>query len=243
MRCALSLCLCFASLLAACAPEGPSAYVSAVMKRDADCKTSTDATEFWANGLYDIAQGGDWDSTRKSRSCMQSYYMYLLINSNLKANSNDATGRAEPNVLQITEAEITLIDIEQQGAIPFDEDLPNPFRVKSNITLEPTTGREPSKGVVPIETIPSSYKTQLGDFIDTQIMAEVQLFGTTLGDTDIDFKPFSFPILICRGCRTFCTSDFKDGATKEDIYGDHCADDSAADDRICLDRFCPGDLE
>jgi hypothetical protein len=236
MRCALVTSLCLASLFAACAPEGSSAYVSKNLLLDSSCKVSIDGTEFLAVGEYDIAAS----TSAKSLFCQKSYFMHLVVNSNLKANANDATGRAEPNVLQITEAEIRLVDIEQQATIGFDKKsnaLPNPFRVKSNITLPPTTGRDPTMGEVPIETIPVGYASQLTPFVNKQIIAEVQIFGKTLGDVNIDFATFSFPIHICQGCLTRCLSEFTN-ASKSEIYGDNCDDNAGADGRLCVDPDC-----
>jgi hypothetical protein len=196
---------------------------------------------FLAVGSFDIANGADYAGARKSTACQKSYYLHLLVNSNLKANANPATGRAEPNVLQITEAEVELIDIEQQATISFDakaDPLPNPFRVKVNNSLPPTTSSEPQKGVVAVETIPAGYDSQLRDYIDKQILAEVQIFGTTTGDIDIDFKTFSFPIHICEGCMTVCAGDLDDGASQEEIYGNKCPDNGGADGRVCVDKTC-----
>src|SRR3954470_5584184 len=100
------------SLFAACAPEGPTAYVSVALPVPQNCKVSPSSDVYLAVGEYDIAKGGDFDGARKSTACQNSYYLHLLVNSNLKSNAGEATGRAEPNVLQITEAEVELIDIE-----------------------------------------------------------------------------------------------------------------------------------
>lgn len=233
MRCALVTSLCLASLLAGCAPEGASAYVSKNLLLDSNCEVNVDDTKFLAVGEYDIAGS----TTVRSPMCQRSYYLHVVVNSQLKANANAATGRAEPNVLQISEAEITLVDIEQQGVITFKK-LPNPFRVKSNITLEPSSGTDPTQGEVPIEAIPLGYAPELTDFVGQQIMAEVKIFGTTLGDIDIDFATFEFPIHICQGCLTVCKSKVPSTASKDDIYGDHCNDNAGADDRICVNPGC-----
>ncbi|HKP59256.1 MAG TPA: hypothetical protein VJV78_21180 [Polyangiales bacterium] len=228
-------------LFAACAPEGPSAYVSFALPVPADCKVTPDAESFLFVGEFDIAAGADYDGARKSKACQNSYYLHLLVNSNLKSNAREATGRAEPNVLQISEAEVELIDIEQQATIPFDakaDPLPNPFRVKVNNTLPPTDSNEPTTGVVAVETIPVGYDAQLRDYIGKQILAQVQIFGTTLGDIDIDFKPFSFPVHICEGCLTLCAGDIPDDTTPDEVYGDKCADNAGADGRVCVDYTC-----
>jgi hypothetical protein len=229
------------SLFAACAPEGSSAYVSVALPVPQNCRVSPDSEVFMAVGSFDIAKGADYDGARKSTACQNSYYLHLLVNSNLKSNANEATGRAEPNVLQIDEAEVELIDIEQQATIGFDakaNPLPNPFRVKVNNSLPPTTGSEPQKGVVAVETIPAGYDEQLRDYIDKQILAQVQIFGTTTGDVDIDFKPFTFPIKICEGCMTLCGGALDEGDSQTDIYGDQCPDNAGADGRVCVDATC-----
>jgi hypothetical protein len=230
MRCALVTSLCLASLLAACAPEGTSAYVSENVPIDSSCEVALGDNKYVAVGSYDIAGS----TTMRSPYCQKSYYTHLLVNSNLKANARSATGRAEPNVLQVTEAEISLFDIEQDGIIPFSKGLPNPFRVKANITVPPTSSDDPTQGEVPVETIPLGYASQLDDYVGKQILAEITLFGTTIGDVDIDFRPFSFPIYICQGCMTRCLSDFGPMATKQDVYGDNCDDNAGADGRICV---------
>lgn len=237
MRRVLVMCLCFASLLAGCAPEGSSAYVSQNIPLDSECLASPDSDVFLAVGDYDIEAG-----LTRSDACRRSYFMHLLVNSNLKANSSDATGRAEPNVLQITDAEVRLIDVEQQALIPFDgrQELPNPFRVKANNTLPPTTSRDPETGIVAIEAIPVGYDEQLGDYVNKQILAEVQIFGTTIGDVDIDFKPFAFPIRICEGCLSRCETDEDRNKSDEELYGDVCPDNGAQDGRLCI-KSCGAD--
>ena len=55
-------------------------------------------------------------------SCLHSYFMTLLVNSNLKANANDSTGRAEPDVLLITHADIRLMDKGQATLSFVDKD-------------------------------------------------------------------------------------------------------------------------
>jgi len=239
MRCVLVWSLCTVSLLAACAPEGSSAYVSSNLPMGDGCEVSPSATDSLSVGLFDIAEDGDAKDSQQGSACRNSYYLHLLVNSSLKANANPATGRAEPNVLQVTEAEVRLFNIEEQVDIPFNG-LPNPFRVKSNYTLAPTTSTAPTTGVVAVEAIPVGYHKGLGDFVGGQILADVQLFGTTTGDVDIDFKPFSYPIRICRNCLKKCLGDtLFGGKEEEEILGGQCDDHAGADGRLCLDRTCP----
>jgi hypothetical protein len=93
-------------------------------------------------------------------------------------------------------------------------------------------------GVVTVEAIPKAYASHLTGFADDKILIEVQIFGTTTGDVSIDFKPFVYPVAICRGCLSKCLGDLKEGEMKEDYYGTGCQDNSAQDGRFCFDTSC-----
>jgi hypothetical protein len=92
--------------------------------------------------------------------------------------------------------------------------------------------------VVAVEAIPKAYASHLTGFADDKILIEVQIFGTTTGDVSIDFKPFIYPVAICRGCLSMCFGDLKDGETTADFYGTGCVDNSAQDGRFCVDKGC-----
>jgi hypothetical protein len=241
MRSVLTLAsLSIVSALAACAPEGSSAYVTSNIPPDASCIYSATANLFTPIGQYDVGDGAH------APNCRNSYFMNLLVNSNLKSNAREAIGRAEPNVLQIMEADVRLMD-KNQATLVFkdpktnmpDPAFPNPFRVQTANSLFPATTTMPSTGVASIEAIPKAYGPKLTSFADDKILIEVQLFGTTTGDVAIDFKPFVYPVGICRGCLSICNSDATSGGkTKTDLYGDKCADNAAQDGRICVDPSC-----
>jgi hypothetical protein len=236
--------LAFVSLVStftACAPQGSSAYVSFNVPLGADCKPDVAATDPLASGQYDVGS-----PTATTTFCAHSYFMHLQVNSNLKANAQDSTGRAEPNVLQITQADIRLMNNKQE-TLPFttkdkagntitDATLPNPFRVQTADSLQPSTGGTPSMGIASIEAIPKAYAPKLASYSDSTVLVQVQLFGTTTGDEDIDFRPFLFPISICRGCLTMCTTTGEDRTAV--LNPDLCDDDGAQDGRYCIDPGC-----
>jgi hypothetical protein len=226
------------SAISACAPEGSSAYVTFNIPPDDTCVFTPTTTLFTPVGQYDVGDGSH------APNCRHSYFMHLLVNSNLKSNARAATGRAEPNVLQIMEADVRLMN-KNQETLPFkkadgtfDPALPNPFRVQTANSLFPTTTSDPSTGVVAVEAIPKAYGPKLTGFADDKILIEVQIFGTTTGDVDIDFKPFIYPVAICRGCLSMCESEITDGHSKDDLYGTGCKDNSAQDGRLCIDGSC-----
>jgi len=137
--------------------------------------------------------------------------------------------------LQIEEADIRLMDKAKQ-TLNFknadgssDPTRPNPFRVPTSNSLPPASGRDPSTGIASVEAIPKAYAEKLTK-VD-KVLVEVQIFGSTTGDVDIDFKPFVFPVAICRGCLTICA----DPNSTTDPYGMGCKDNGAQDGRICVD--------
>jgi hypothetical protein len=223
-------------VLTACAPEGPSGFVTAHLVPDEECIVSNEpgANPFVAQGLYDVSAGDQGD-------CDAPYILNLLVNSFLRPNNDVGLGRAEPNVLQLHSAEVRLMDISR-ATIEFnrgDTVLPNPFLVTTNGSLFPTDGDEPSTAVAFVETIPSAYAEQLDGFDGLQILAEVQIFGTTTGDVDVDLKPFVYTIQICDGCLTRCGACISSEASADDIYGEGvCRDNASADGRVCVDPRC-----
>ena len=239
--------------LAGCAPEGSSGYVSFVVPPGPDCIVPINASKFIAVGTFDILKAGVKTPLKGVKEkdlpenlCSNPYMMSMLVNSNLRQNAKAATGRAEPNILQIHSAEVRLMSLDK-ATLLFERkvdgklvSLPNPFVVTANNTLRPSTGTEPSVGVVTVEAIPVPYATLLDGFRDQQILAEVQIFGTTIGDVDIDFKPFTFPIQLCMGCLHRCLkADIEDkGIDPLEVYGEECPDNAGADGRICVDPDC-----
>lgn len=224
--------------LAGCAPPGPTAFVTFNIAPDSSCIVMPQSTGnlFYPIGRFDIAPGGSAGSTQ----CDHPYIVHLLVNSFLRSNSDMTVGRAEPDILQIHSAEVRLTTIKQE-TIKFDRvmpELPNPFLVNIANSLFPATGTMPSTGVAAIEAIPKAYASQLDKFVGAQILAHIQIYGTTTGDVDINFKPFVYPIEICSKCLTICTSKLTDTVTRKSIVGMTCDDNSGADDRFCFDPGC-----
>lgn len=233
----------FALAAAGCAEEGPSAYIDFNLVPDQECIYSADGdVTFFGVGRYDISTSGR--PALDTGYCARSYFLHLRVNSALRKNADEPLGRAEPNVLQINQVEVTLRDVGTGAVIDFTRGsttLPNPFLVTTTISLEPSDGDEPSRNVASFEAIPSSYAPLLNNFVGGQVLAEVQLYGTTLGDVNVDFKPYSYPIQICEGCLSLCEDMdlIQRGRTREDVIPDNvCDDDAGADGRVCIDPGC-----
>jgi hypothetical protein len=231
--------------LFACAPEGPTAFVTFNLVPSSGCiyTPQTTGNMFYPIGRYDISSGGvnKTSGAPPSDNCANPYLVNLLVNSYLRPNNDPTLGRAEPDVLQLHSAEVRLTNNKQE-TISFDRvtpALPNPFLVNTANSLFPAVGSTPSTGVAAIEAIPKAYASQLDGFVGSQILAHIQIFGTTTGDIDINFKPFVYPIEICDGCLTLCQSDLDmHMKMRSDITKDRCDDNSGSDDRVCIDPDC-----
>ena len=221
--------------LAACAPDGSSAYVSYNIPPDGNCEVSPGSDKFLPTGSYDLK--GKTAKKGVSKPCNSPYYVNLLVNSSLRMNANAGLGRVEPNVLQLHNAQVRLMDSSGSPLRFSNGALPNPFTVTTNNSLRPSMGTSPSTGIAVVEVIPIAYAALLLELAGDQILAEIQIFGTTIGDEDIDFKPFIYPIQLCNGCLTMCIGDL--GTLKPaDVYGKACADNAGADGRTCIDPTC-----
>lgn len=233
------LTVCSMGAWGACAPEGPTAFITQNIAPDQACVVSPDATGslIQASGSYDIEPG-------KRDGCKHSYRVNLLVNSNLRSNADPVLGRAEPNTLQISRAKVTLM-LLNGSIINFNDDgantRPNPFLTKTSNSLPPATGSMPSTAIAAVEVIPASYAEKLDSdmVLGGNIEAEIQIFGTTVGDVDIDVAPFNYTIAICKGCQSICASKLVAmDISREDLVGDRCDDNSGQDGRVCVDPDC-----
>jgi len=207
-----------------CGPNG--AFTAAILAPDEECVLSADSRKI-PTGLYDVSSGFDGEGG----SCDAPYVVAVLLYSCLQG-INDT--------LQIHSAQVRLQDINR-STIAFDRftPLPNPFLVTSNTAIFPMRDDGPSPGVAAVEIIPTVYAEQLDGFDGQQLLAEIQLFGTTVGDVDVELEPFVYPIRICNGCLTLCGAHLPPELSAEEIYGEGvCRDNASADDRICVDSSC-----
>ena len=218
-------------LSTACAPDGSSAYVSRNVPLNASCDPVEGGVGI-ATGVWDVGSGSS------PTSCIHSYEMSLIINSNLKANARQATGRAEPNVLLITHADVRLMDSSESTLDFADAAYPNPYRVQTAASLDPTSSDQPQTGLVQIEAIPKVYAKKFGSQYDgMNLLVEVQLAGTTTGDVDVEFRPFQMPLIICKGCMSYCRNKL-DAAMISGLTADRCTDNAAQDNRVCIADDC-----
>ena len=229
------------AMMGACAPQGPTAFITQNIVPDKSCVVSPDA----AGALYLPFGSFDVSSGKTSKHvCQRSYRVNLLVNSYLRPHADDPLGRAEPNILQIHSAKVTLMTLDGAVLDFGDTTKPNPFLTTTSNTIFPSKGSTPSTAIASVEVIPLNYVSYLANpgngLIPGDIQAEIQIYGTTTGDTDIDLAPFKYTIELCSGCLTMCLkADITDNnLTPDDVRGDSCPDNAGADGRVCIDSGC-----
>jgi hypothetical protein len=206
----------------------PQAYVLSALAPDSSCVYASDNATMQV-GLFDIAPRGDSTSANASAGpCAHAYRLHLKIASD------------EPGVLQFSGATITLMSSRQE-TISFDRvspAVPNPFMYLSSMTLLPAAGGATATGIFEIEVVPQGYASQLDGFVGSQVLASISLQALDADDAPVTFRPFIYPITLCDGCLSICTTSLAPGTTRQDVVRDKCDDNSGSDNRICIDPDC-----
>jgi hypothetical protein len=198
--------------------------ISFNLKAGRDCNYSaSQSVVFTPVGLYDVLNQGTCHD--------HPYTAHLFVRS---VWQNKMPG----DQLHIDSATITLQTVDQP-TIQFGTDqLPNPYTATTSVTFASASEVE-QLGVAALRVIPGSYRPALAKFSDKQILAKIQLHGTTTSGEKIDATPFVYPIQICVHCLTFCNSTPNDMMQdRQDFVGAICDDNSGNDDRVCFDADC-----
>jgi hypothetical protein len=200
-----------------------AAFISGHAALNSSCEPQTD--HLIGNGMFDIAHNPSGGSSTQSEYCSNPYTMNLVVDS------------MSDDLILFDEAAVTLRDVETGDMIAFDalsKQLPNPYKVLASGRI----ARGAEEGVVPVAVIPSNYRDQFDAFVGRGISVEVRLSGVARSGGRVSTQAFRFPVMICKGCLTHCSSDFPEGSSDTDIYGDSCIDNAGADGRICVDPAC-----
>jgi hypothetical protein len=193
------------------------------LRPDHDCRYYAEPVNvFYPTGRYDIATQGN---------CDHPYMAHLLVRSTWQ-NKTSVT-----QLLHVDSATITL-ETTDKNPVQFGDGKPNPFLTTTSLSFESADNGE-MYGVAELEVVPVGYKAGLTQFADQQIYALIELHASTSSKRAVEAMTFLYPIEICIGCLTVCTS-YLDAQklTREDLIGDHCDDESGNDERVCIDTGC-----
>ncbi|AKF07630.1 hypothetical protein [Sandaracinus amylolyticus] len=130
---------------------------------------------------------------------------FQVVNRFLNLGRSDFPIMADPNSFFVEEAEVSLEAIDGS---PLDlGDLPTRFRVPaSGYVPSAADATEYGRGAVTVEVIPSIYGDALQGRTGT-IVAQVQLTGTTSGDSTQTTAEFQMVVSLCDGCLFQCQLD------------------------------------
>lgn len=138
-----------------------------------------------AEGVLDVALRPDYVAT-------------LKVGSQLAPRGDKTNLRAETMIATFTGAEVHLsgdADVE-----PLEFTVP-----AAGTTIPPSSSADPGFGIVAATLIPAAVGVELAAELTNRAelrtrVAEVRVFGETIGGLDIETAPFSFVIRVCKGC-------------------------------------------
>ncbi len=160
-----------------CADNDSSLFVRAVLRLESgECVAKPDpSSTFYSSGVMDLA-------------FRDSYSAALLVGNQLVRRGSKDLVRTETSRFVMRGAEVRLLN-DQQSLI-------REFTVPISGFVDPGSGDEPGYGVSGALLIPSG----LGLAAGSRVVADVRVFGDTLGGEEITSESLSFPITVCDGC-------------------------------------------
>jgi hypothetical protein len=180
------------TMSAGCTDEQTSFYIQGNVKVDPPqclARPESNSTILLVGGL-DVA-------------LRRGYQAILLVGSQLAPRGDKTNLRTETMVATITGAEVHLYD--DVGTLVDD-----PFTVPATGVIPPDSSDGPGFGVISATLIPASFGTALLMGTDGQealayresrtFVAEVIVFGKTIGGLDVESSQFSYVIQVCKGC-------------------------------------------
>jgi hypothetical protein len=125
-----------------------------------------------------------------------SYIPTIVVGNQLIARGDTANTRAESNRAHINGAVVRITD-------PNGAEL-GEFTALTSATIDPAGTNAPSYGVVNVTLIDKPTMDRIAGGVTRAnpriVVANVKVFGQTLGGVDLESGEFQFPIRVCRGC-------------------------------------------
>ncbi len=172
-----------------CADNESMLFVRQVVALESgNCTSSPDPSgTFYSAGVLDLA-------------VRNSYEASLLVGNQLVRRGSRELLRTESSRITLRGAEVQLLN--EQGAVMTE------FTIPVAGFVDPGSGDEPGYGVTSALLIPPGAATS-----GTRVVADVRVFGDTLGGDEITSASLSFPINVCTGCLVSYPADADDPAT------------------------------
>ena len=217
----------FGLFASGCVNNESSLFIKGVLKLEAgDCTASADASGT-------MLAGGIMDPALTNR-----YMAALLVGNQMVPRGDPDQVRTETARVSLRGAEVRLADSEGN---PLDE-----FSVDGTGFVDPSGGETPGYGIMFATLIPDS------GGLPSYVIANVKVFGRTLGGRELESNELAFPIEVCQQP---CLISYPLEADDPSRSGYQCAraadgdlerpcflgQDEPVDCRLCLDRpACAG---
>lgn len=173
--------------LPSCADNNSSLYIAGIAARQQGActvKPTFDST---------LIQKGVLD-----REFSTEYVAALLVGNQILERGSRERVRTETSRVALTGAEITLEDAQGNRLVP-------KFSTIGTGLADPSDGTTPGIAAMFVTIIPS---TVAGQLPAGTIVSKVRVFGTTLGNQDVESSELLYPIEVCDGCLvTYPASD------------------------------------
>jgi len=171
-----------AGLLGGCADNESMLFVRGAMHLTAgSCDLVADSSAtMLTNGVYDIA-------------FKQAYSAALLVGNQLASRGQKARSRTETSSITLEGAEVNLLSSQGGSLVPA-------FTSPGAGFVEVGSGQDNGYGVMSAVIIPAFAAKAAATNNGGYVIAEIKVFGKTLGGQDVESGVFKFPITVCSGC-------------------------------------------
>lgn len=128
----------------------------------------------------------------------KSYQLVVKVENNIQARASGDKVRAESNSILLTGATVKLT---RPTGETVDE-----FTNLASATIKPAQTISPTAGVMEVVAVSPKAAGILHDELKrrdstTVVIANIKVFGRTLGGIDVESNEYPFPITVCRGCK------------------------------------------
>jgi hypothetical protein len=144
--------------------------------------TADESAALLTSGTYDVAFG-------------QAYYGDLLVGNQLASQGDKTRSRSETSSVTLEGAEVRLMN-------PDDSVLRSTFTSPGAGFIEVGSGEDTGYGGISVVVVPASSGADAvaAEMVGSYLIAEIRVFGKTLGGQEVESGIFKFPITVCEGC-------------------------------------------
>lgn len=169
-----------------CADNRSTLFIAGVLAKTEDCTVTFDP------GQARIGRG------LMDRQFAGSYTPPLLVGNQMVPQGNNNQLRTETSRITLEGAEVRLTEVESGAEV-------RAFTTPISGVVNPTPATAPGFYGAHVMLIPPAGAG--GAVADGEYVAQVRVYGVTLGGQDVESGEFRFPIEVCTGCSIFFSSD------------------------------------